>query len=639
MTYKPEIDGIRAIGVLFVLFCHMQLGLPGGFIGVDIFFVISGFLITSIVLAGIEKGNFGFWNFYGKRFMRLYPALIVVTLATFMVGFLIFDAETLKNLARSGRYAITSLSNIYFQNNLGYFDQGAQKQIFLHTWSLGVEWQFYLLWPMLMWLALKISRNALIALLLVITIASLALSQWMLTDHAQAAYYMMPSRAFELGIGALLVFVYPKNLSPPTGAGLTATGFLAMMVAGFIYTPETPFPGVAALLPCLGAAACIWGAKAFSTGNFLRLPPVVYIGKISYSAYLVHWPVLVFYKYYIYRNIVLSEKIALFIASLALGALVYHLVETRINWRKVTNRRAALTTMIVITLASVCGFYYVGRSGEGLPWRITQANPLKNPEYQEWGIAKFPDIATLGQADGKLVAIVGGDSFAANMSTGLDEYLTPLGKRVERFYLPGCLISQQNFGMLSASNECRELSKEALAAVQQNPGIPLILIQAWGGPIVQDEAQGKPFDLEKQTEYNKNIAQNLDHLREIVGDSHPIFLVASPPYRHWASGEKECLLRPGYVPQLCINQIQPYPVEKSPVSNANVALQSYAQANPNFYYIDTAEIACPGGICTSEFNGKLYFDGFHTSKFGGRIIIQHVMKQVQDILHARQEGL
>ena len=139
MTYKPEIDGLRAVAVLLVLLCHMQLGMAGGFIGVDVFFVISGFLITTIVVDSLSQGKFSFWNFYGRRFVRLYPALIVVVILTFIAGFLLTDPATLENLARTGKYAITSASNFFYYKHQGYFAIAAQKQPFLHTWSLGLS--------------------------------------------------------------------------------------------------------------------------------------------------------------------------------------------------------------------------------------------------------------------------------------------------------------------------------------------------------------------------------------------------------------------------------------------------------------------------------------------------------------------
>ncbi|RUS65635.1 O-acetyltransferase OatA [Saezia sanguinis] len=641
MTYKPEIDGLRAIAVLLVLLCHMRLGMAGGFVGVDVFFVISGFLITSIVYNGLDQNKFSFWNFYGRRFVRLYPALLTVVLLTFIAGFLLMDAETFKHLNRAGRYAIVSASNIFFNNNLNYFDQAAQQQIFLHTWSLGVEWQFYLIWPLLMWGVFKLSaksvRPALVCLIALITIASVAASQWMIGHDAKAAYYLMPYRAFELGLGGLLVFGYERAVKPATGILLVIAGMLAIIASALIYTPKTPFPGVAALLPCLGAVACMYGGKAFTAGNVLKWSPVVFIGKASYSIYLVHWPLLVLYQYYVYRHINTTEKVTLLLASVALGSVVYLLVEKRINWKRLSNKLAGCLSMIGLSVVMLALFYYAGKPGDGLPWRMADNNTLQNPDYYEWGIARFPAVAVLGQPDGQRVAIIGGDSFAANMSTGFDEYLKPLGQNVNRFYEPGCLITAATeLEIINIPPACQHLSALTLQDVAQNPGLPLILIQSWGGPLVQADAEGTPPDMALQERYNTVITHNLDDLRTRIGE-RPLFLVGSPPYRRWGTGEKTCLTRPAYLPQICEQQIPAYPVQASPVSNINTALQAYAQQHDGVYYIDTASVACPGGTCTSERNSMLYFDGFHTSQYGARLVVQDIMRQVNAAL-AQEHG-
>lgn len=636
MTYKPELDGLRTVAIFLVLFVHMEIGnVAGGFIGVDIFFVLSGFLITSIIVDGMAQNKFNFLNFYARRFVRLYPALLTVVLLTFIASFLIADPETMKNMARSGRYVLFSISNIFFYQNLGYFDLAAQKQIFLHTWSLGVEWQFYMIWPIIIWSIFKITQNrrVLFAALVIITIISLIVSQWAVTHSPKAAYYMVYSRGFQLGIGGLLTFIYPKALTPKQGIALVGMGMTTILsVSCIFYTPQTPFPGLAGLVPCLAAAACIWGSKAFSKGNFFKWPWMVYLGKASYSIYLVHWPLLVLSSYYLYRNLNFFERGSLILVSIGLGCLIYETVEKNINWRKLPNKRFGVAAMLIITFASASALYYTSKKGDGLPWRLSEDNTLLEAQYNDWGIGGFGKTATLGAHEGTLLALVGGDSFAANMSTGLHNRLLEQNLKVERFYEPGCLMSLTELDGFHFIPECRARSEEFIQAVQNHPELPVILIQAWGGPAVDADTRGVPYDPVAQEHYRQQIIANLDDLRQRFGEDRPIFLVAAPPYRHWGSGEKDCLLRPSYLSQACNEMIPPYPAEQAPVHPANAGIQAYAQEYDNVYYIETSQAACPGGICTSEYNAQLYFDGFHTSVFGADIIGESVLEQIQTLL-------
>lgn len=627
MNYKTEIDGLRALAVMLVLLCHMQLGVPGGYIGVDVFFVISGFLITSTIITNLEQKRFSFLRFYAKRFIRLYPALLAVIIITFIAGFLLLDPVAMGWLARAGKYAVTSTSNLFYNNHLGYFDLDAQNHAFLHTWSLGVEWQFYLLCPVLLWLTLKVSRRLVFLFLLAITLTSLFTSQWMLTHgQATAAYYLMPSRAFEVGLGALLVFFYDRPLSSRAGIFWVVTGLAFILAASFIYSPQTPFPGIYALLPCLGAVACIFGGKAFATGNVLRFAPVVFIGKISYSVYLVHWPLVVFYKYYVFRDFYLIEKIGLALTALVLGTLLYETIEKRISWGTLKHKFRACFFMLVLVALLIALFEYSNRPSKGLSWRIAQNNPIDQTQYVEWGIGAFPQVDVIfGAPESKLMAVVAGDSFAVNMSTGLNQYFNGTQQHIRRFYEPGCLITVWDQIEKPITPACRELSKQAVTFAQKHPGTPFILIQAWGGGGL--ELYRNP---QKQADFDQLLVKNLDHLKAELPEN-PIFIVGSPLYRMWKQGEKDCLRRPSYLPQICQKQIPDYPMQQAFAYESNAALKKYAQQHSNVYYIDLTPVNCPQGICTALDNSKLYYDGFHASEYGAEMMVRYIMQEVENI--------
>ena len=634
MTYKPEIDGLRAVAVLLVLLCHMQLGFMGGFIGVDVFFVISGFLITTIVVNGIAQDHFSFWSFYARRFVRLYPALIVVVLLTFIAGFLLVSPTFLEAITRSGKYALASASNVFFNRHLGYFDVAAQGQVFLHTWSLGVEWQFYLAWPLLVWMALKLSRYVLWAMLLAITIASLVASQTMLDTNANAAYYLMPYRAFELGIGALLALVYEKPASRPTSILLVLAGIAAILYSALVYTSSTPFPGVAALLPCLGTAACIYGGKGFNVGNVLRWSPVVYIGKISYSVYLVHWPLLVLYSYYVFRNISTLEKIALFTASLVLGALLYALVETRINWKRLGNKLVDCSAMVALVVVMVGAFQYVSNQGEGLPWRLGN-NELNDPQYTMWGGENYEHELFLGAVDTPPSAIVAGDSLAGSLASGMDYATRQTPGSLDLIFSPGCLISEIDYRP-QATPQCRALTQATFDNVSED-NLPLVLVQAWwfvnNTPVTKEDAQKGVA-----AGTHDFLLANLDDIRKRL-NGQAMVLVGGVPLKRMNGGEQECLLRPNYLPQACEAELSDYRVEDIFIHKTNLTLKAYAQAHAreNVYFIDIEPILCPNGICSARQNAKLYADGIHLSYYGAKLVAPHVLEQIKGIVQQLQQ--
>lgn len=630
MTYKPEVDGLRTVAMMMVLFCHMQLNLPGGFIGVDIFFVISGFLITSALVDQVAQNRFSVWQFYGRRFIRLYPALIVTVLLTVAFALLLFDAEFVKLVGHTAKYTILSVSNLFFTRSAqGYFDYSSLLQPFLHTWSLGVEWQFYLVWPFLVWGALKISRQLLIALLIFITLGSLVLSQWMIGADANAAYYQMPSRAFELGIGALLVFVYHRHVSTAMSTILLWSGFLVMLACALIYTPQTPFPGIYALIPCLATAACIYGGKNVGTGNFLRLPIMVYLGKISYSSYLVHWPLVVFYQYYIYRNLYLAEKIALVLASLALGAISYHLIEQKFSWKRIKKRLPACLYYIAFIALCLPAFNYLYKSGNGLPGRIP-SHPYQEEQYTRWGAYGYASatVNRIGKQEQAPIAILTGDSFAGSLVAGMDQALQKQDTSMLLLFEPGCLVSVKPRG----SDICKKMTAELFEQVKQT-GLPVVLAQAWGGAFSDNFLLQNTWENKTQEEYHEEMREHLGAIKAEIGDS-PLIIIGSIPYRRWGFGDQECLQRPDYVPRACERMLTTFHPSELATHKTNAFLRTYAQQHEGVYYIDVEEQVCPDDTCTRERTTKMFFDSTHLSIYGSNAVAPHVLEQIDGILRA-----
>jgi len=309
IKHRYDIDGLRALAVLPVVLFHANIPyFYGGFVGVDIFFVISGYLITSLILKELEEDQFSLRHFYVRRICRLLPAFFAMITATLLIGFFLLTASDLSEAARAARYSAFSLSNhlFWFQSNDYWMESMLSGQPLLHTWSLAVEEQFYLLVPFFMLFLWRIKKQQGQKLLLIsmmcLLIVSLAISQWLLAQDLAAAFYLLPPRAWELLIGALLAFIIPKKLPLLQhriiirAAG--TTGFFLVIFSIFFYDKSTSFPGFSALIPCFGASLIIYSgsqAKTNWVNGLLSHKILVFIGKISYSIYLWHWPILTLY--------------------------------------------------------------------------------------------------------------------------------------------------------------------------------------------------------------------------------------------------------------------------------------------------------------------------------------------------------
>ena len=299
--YRPDIDGLRALAVMPVILFHAGFGCPGGFVGVDVFFVISGYLITQIIDRDLSAHRFSVLLFYQRRIKRIFPALFGMLTTVLAVGYIVLPPRELQSLGETLIAASGFASNILFFRWAGYFAPSSESTPLLHTWTLSLEEQFYLCWPLLLLLLnraptvrWKIPTTALLL------VATLLLSSIWVHRFPNGAFYLLPSRAWELALGAMLSFPSVANLAkrlPRPSASLISLAGIGMLgLAVARYGSATPFPGITALLPCLGAALIIAageGGRSFG-GSLLSLPPLVWIGKISYSLYLWHWPTFAF---------------------------------------------------------------------------------------------------------------------------------------------------------------------------------------------------------------------------------------------------------------------------------------------------------------------------------------------------------
>lgn len=634
-SYRPDIDGLRAVAVILVLLFHFDLGISGGFVGVDVFFVISGYLITEVIRNAISAGQFSFFDFYARRLLRLHPALVVTVGACMVAGFVLMDPAAFAGLAASAKYSIFSASNFYFWLNQGYFDASAQTQPLLHTWSLAAEWQFYAVWPFIVWAALKISDRFLALLLVAMTAGSLAASQIMLGYDSSAAYFMMPFRVFELSIGALLVFVSKHRAGPAAESAITATGIALIIASAFALDSTSPFPGLRALVPCLGAAACIYAGRS-AAGSILRTWPMVQMGLISYSVYLVHWPISVFYKYYVFRSISLPEKVALLAASIVAGALLYRCVERLFmgKWQFIKPVGLSLVTASVAALAYGTTLVI---DHEGMKSRVPAeylafaADPA-NFHTNNYGGHGYSLEPLLGDATGRKAAVIAGDSFALQYASGLDQELKAKGISMSGVFRHGCVLSKEYTRILNnvPRQDCRESYSKALSELDGN-NLPFIFAHSWegySGMIADHEGNNAEKDYNKN--YSAVITDILQRARKDLGDRQ-LIIVGSQPYMYEKMNVVSCLLRPRYVTQGCETLLK-YSVESSSPYAINKVLKEFAESTPNTFYVDAAQAFCIDGICETVRDGKiLYSDANHLSIDGSIIAAKEILKKFLSI--------
>ncbi len=452
ITYRPDIDGLRAIAVLGVLFYHLDHRIcPGGFTGVDIFFVISGYLITSIISWEIQNQSFSLSRFYERRIRRILPAYFFLLLFTTTCAYLLLTPDAMEQYGRTMSNSLIFISNFLFAEKIDYFAKTFTSSPLLHTWSLAVEEQFYLIWPLAMGLLGKILfHQRFKAFLLIFLGGSLLISEILASSHPKLSFFMIYSRAWELGTGALIALpVLPAISSIKRVELLSKTGLFLIVTSLLVINNSVKFPGFSATFAVVGTALIIYSGKFSHRGYVHRLlcyKPLVFTGLISYSLYLWHWPVITFAKYYYDRQLLLKETIVVGLASMLLAYFSYKYIETPFR-RKGPHKRnndkkrnddvtpashsrrkiflgASLATLLLLSVSVTI------QTSKGLPSRFADlqqpnlytTNSLRDTCHLSGPATDLPSSEKCGRNFGKKQALLWGDSHADHYMPALETW-------------------------------------------------------------------------------------------------------------------------------------------------------------------------------------------------------------------------
>jgi peptidoglycan/LPS O-acetylase OafA/YrhL len=443
LKYRKEIDGLRALAVVPVILFHAGFDhFSGGFVGVDVFFVISGYLITTIILAEKEEGTFRLINFYERRIRRILPALFLVMIACIPPAWFWLMPEKLEYFGESMMAVILFLSNFLFWRKSDYFGPAADETPFLHTWSLAVEEQFYVFYPPLIMMCWFLGHRRLGFLIVAAAVTSLGLSEWAWRQQPSANFYLGPTRAWELMIGATVAFA---AFGRPDGAmggprlrqAASALGLAMILYPIFFFDSSTPVPGLPALLPTVGTALIIaFAGPATFAGRLLALPPMVGIGLISYSAYLWHQPLFAFARIRSPNELGLATFGLLSLAALALAYLSWRFVEKPFRDKRSVSRNtifksAAVASLVLFTV----GFAFDQSKGAGFRYTTEQKQvldllkyPLRAKYYRDGNCHLAEDKPYQKNCYADLIdknnaVLVWGDSHAAALHVGVFEAL------------------------------------------------------------------------------------------------------------------------------------------------------------------------------------------------------------------------
>jgi peptidoglycan/LPS O-acetylase OafA/YrhL len=622
--YRPDVDGLRAIAVLSVLLFHGGVSvLSGGYAGVDVFFVISGFVIATKLVEEIDEGKFSIANFYVRRIRRILPALVATILLCCVAACAFFLPNALHDFARSVVATAVFLSNMYFWKNSGYFETGALDRPLLHTWSLAIEEQFYIVIPIVLYLFVVYARRWTFALFALAAALSLGLSIFMTDKAPTANFFVLPTRAWELLLGVLVALApWVPTSNRILREVIAVAGLTLIAIAMLTYTSATPFPGLAAFVPTIGTAALIYLGKAGEpsvVARALGLRPVVAVGLISYSLYLVHWPIIVFARYALLRDLHGWEIVAAVVASFVLAYLSYRYVETpfRRPRRPISRLRLFAGTGVVLAGIGALGLIGVWSGGARFLhpgfaasaqaeaadpdlW-MTQRCFLENQNASAW--AGDSCVRTHG-ASGN--ALLWGDSFAAQYIPGLMTNQDKLTRNIVEYTFAGCppILSYQSY----ARPGCSDFNARVFDIVQRYHIDTVVLSARW------DEMRERGL---------QGLSETIDQLKAkgltvyVIGQS-PMFAFDVNVLNYRGAGKNATGDSKWYL------------------SFRRAQSDAIRTASKQAHFVDPLPAFCQGNACRYETpKGLLFADYGHFSELGSDLAVKSYFPLYQQNLAQR----
>ncbi|HEY2446560.1 MAG TPA: acyltransferase family protein [Rhizomicrobium sp.] len=649
--YRPEIDGLRAVAIVpVVLFHYRAPGFGGGFVGVDVFFVISGYLITRLIWSEMERGTFSLARFYERRVRRIFPALFAMLAVVSAAALVFFFPVDLVRYARSLVATALFAANFEFWHEAGYFDVLANQKPLLHLWSIAVEEQFYLLYPALLLVLRGVSRRQRLAAIAGIFLASLVLSTWGAGSARIAAFYLLPTRSWELMLGALIgLGALPNPKSAVVSDLLASLGLILIAGSVLAFTPETSFPGWLALVPTLGAALVIHGANPESTltGKVLSARPLVWIGLISYSLYLWHWPVFVFATYVGFTEPSGIGSVTLISLSVVLAAISWRFVEQPLRrpLRSSSRRTAFAAAALVAGLTAASGA--LATSSDGLPQRMSPAlqRILAEQEDHEPRIARCFGLKSDDVRKGRLCRIgaslaktpsfiLWGDSHADAILPAVADAAAQVG-RVGLF--AGGEACPPLLGVTTPMPDCRPFNDAVMALAARAEIKEVILEARWakyaegstygsepnGRIVLADSVRGSADAPDNHEVFFRGIERTVNELRR---QGKQVVIVAAIPEIGWP------------VPAVLARRALAEDTSAiEPSLGAYVDRQRFVLATFDFLQknLGTAvlyphKILCASGTCNVAVNGvPLYRDEHHLSVRGARQLVPLIEQAFQ----------
>jgi len=613
LKYRPDIDGLRALAVMMVIVYHVGSEIiTGGFVGVDVFFVISGYLITSIIRKEISSGSFTYSGFYNRRIKRIAPSLLMVLSSTILASLFILMPDEFIYLIKSSLATLLSISNfLFYYNSTSYFSGNADQIPLLHTWSLAVEEQYYLVIPFLISLIISKLRHHELKLFIVIAICLLLISQYGAMTDKSLSYYMLPFRAFELMVGGIasITLSQYKFESFAKSNILSSFGMLLIVCSALLIDKESLFPGYNALIPCLGAAMVILaGANQTHTphlNRFLSLKPVVFIGKISYSMYLWHWPIIALLNY---RGIEFTAtlKIVIVLATVVLSIFNYYAFENKLRRLNIGIFYSSLT-FIVFPIVILLLLLIVSNKYDGFPGRFNN-NDFANDNrsevkysncYDSYKLDKY-GICIIGDTKKKPETILIGDSIAGSYIEFID-YLAKDAGRSVAVTVSSSLPPIKNLKPYKeGSNASNYRSKEKLDYNNKRIEIAknykhVIIGASWGNDKSYFSANG--YDIISTLKYLSSNGASLTILLRPNGMNYKEFNKFKAEIAAGESDNNSLAVR------VNIN------------NELNDAMSNFKYP----IYIDPNESLCSIDRCTVYLNGRfIYMDHAHLNVYGAK---------------------